>query len=534
MKSLEISRDETEALREEMYGRTIVFLFVISFAIALFPLSRTNYLLFHTLVELTSIAFSFTLFSIGWNARKFTQNDSFLLLATAFLIVGSLDVLHTLSYKGMGVFPVEIANPPTQYWIAARFVQAASYLIAAFHVGKSRRLKPWLTLACYLIGGFLLKLTIWPLQIFPECYVEATGLTTFKIAAEYLICFILGVSGFLFWTRKQHFNPDVLKFLLLSIVLTILSEFSFTLYQDIYGISNILGHILKLASVVALYRAFVYGALKTPYSTLFHELTESHVALDKELEQRQKKEKELQEANMELEAFVRTVSHDLRKPLTVISSGAELLQYELDGQINSSQKKVLSSIEDQGHRMSKLMDDLLNLAKVGTPDQERQSVKPSLVAAQVLEDLSQDIMAKKCRIEIRDMPEIQGHPSLIYQLLLNLVSNAVSYGANPEKPIEVGATLQDNVYRIYVKDHGSGISSEDKDNIFTLFYRGDQSKTQGTGIGLAIVQKIAQLYSGRAFIEDTAGGGATFWVELAIDKSSSEHSIKRAQNNTSV
>lgn len=512
-----MNNNETKTRQDELFGRVFVSFAITSFVIALYPISRTNYLLFHTLVELTSIAFSFTLFSIGWNARKFTQNDSFILLAIAFLIIGSFDLLHTLSYKGMGVFPTDSADPPTQYWIAARLVQAASYLIAAFYVGKKDQIKPWRTLACYLLVGFFLKLTIWPLQVFPHCFIENVGLTTFKVTAEYLICLTLVISGFLYWKKKQHLNPTVLKLLLLSIALTVFSEFAFTLYQDVYGISNVLGHFLKLVSVVTLYRAYVYGALRTPYQTLFHELSESHVALDKELEQRRIKEEELRAANQDLEAFARTVSHDLRKPLTVITSGAELLQSELGAQINNSHKQLLNTIEEQGHRMSGLMDDLLSLAKVGTPDQQKQIIKPSLIAAQVLEDLSQEIIDKRCRVDIKEMPELEAHRTMIYQLLLNLISNAVSHGFNQDQPIEVGAEHKVNVYSLYVRDHGTGVSSDDKESIFEVFYKSDKRKSQGTGIGLAIVHKIAHFYSGRAFIEDTPGGGATFWVELLVE-----------------
>lgn len=512
-----MNSNATKARQDEKFGRVFVFLAITSFVIALYPISHTNYLLFHTLVELTSVAFAFTLFSIGWNARKFTQNDSFILLAISFLVIGSLDLLHTLSYKGMGVFPIDSADPPTQYWIAARLVQAASYLIAALYVGKHEQIKPWRTLAYYLLVGFFLKLTIWPLQIFPHCFIENVGLTTFKLTAEYLICLTLGISGFLYWTKKQHLNPAVLKLVLLSIALTVSSEFTFTLYQDVYGVSNVLGHFFKLASIVTLYRAFVHGTLRTPYQTLFYELSVSHAALDYELEQRLIKEEELRAVNQDLEAFARTVSHDLRKPLTVITSGAEILQSELGAQINNSHKKLLNTIEEQGHRMSVLMNDLLSLAKVGTPDQQKQTIKPSLIAAQVLEDLSQEIMDKKCKIEIREMPELEAHRSMIYQLLLNLISNAVSHGVNQDQPIEVGAEHKGNIYRLYVRDHGTGVSSEDKENIFEVFYQSDKKKSQGTGIGLAIVKKIAHFYSGRAFIEDTPGGGATFWVELLIE-----------------
>ena len=120
------------------------------------------------------------------------------------------------------------------------------------------------------------------------------------------------------------------------------------------------------------------------------------------------------------------------------------------------------------------------------------------------------------------MPALLAHPSLIYQLLTNLITNAVRYGSGPDKNIVVGAEERGSLYRLFVRDHGPGIPRAEREHVFTVFYRIKGNKPQGTGIGLAIVQKVARYYSGRAFVEETSGGGATFWVELEGDKGSAE------------
>ncbi len=499
---------------ESPYWRKFVFIAIGLSVIALYPLSRIEYLLFHNIVELSSIAISITLFSIGWNSRLLTRNDAYTLLAIAYLVIAGLDLMHTLSYKGMGVFPSAGVDPPTQFWIAARSMEAISYLLAGYLFGKTGRIKPWRTLVLYGVAGTLLTLCIWPWQIFPVCMDKTTGLTEFKVAAEYLICLLLMASGLIFWKIRHKFNPQLLKLLLLSIGFKILSEISFTLYQDVYGISNAAGHLFKLVSVLMVYRVLVIGSLRTPYQSIFRELTESHVALDNELIHRRNTEKQLRIANQELEAFVHTASHDLRLPLTVITGSAEFLQSELSSQIKSNQLDLLGNIEKQGHRMSTLLNDLLELAQVGTLKQSTQIVDPAKIATQVIESLSKEIMTHGCRLKVEEMPNLSAHPSLIYQLLANLIANAVRYGCNPEKPIVIGAELRDDLYRLFVRDHGPGIPGAEREQIFNVFYRISGQKLQGTGIGLAIVKKIALHYSGRAFVEETPGGGATFWVEF--------------------
>ncbi len=485
-------------------------------AAALYPLSRINFLLFHMLVEFSSIIVSITVFSIGWNTRKIARNDFYTLLAIAFLVVAGLDMLHTMTYKGMGIFPEAGVNTPTQFWIAARGVEAASFLIAALVLGNARQINDWTMLCLYLAAGTLLTLAVWPLEIFPVCLNSDAGLTPFKIAAEYLICGVLLASGTLLWLKRKELDRHLLRLLLLSIGFFICSEIVFTAYQNVYDTVNYLGHLLKIASVLALYRALVLGAFQMPYQTLFRDLTESHQALDEELAHRRITEEELRIANQELGAFVRTASHDLRAPLTVIIAGTEFLQSELAEKLPESLEKLLGTIGKQGDRMSRLLNDMLTLACIGSLDQPPEIVDPVAVATQVIGDLQEQAAVLNCRIETGTMPPLPAHPTLIYLLLLNLVGNAVRYGVNPEHPVRIEGEPTSTGYLFSVIDHGPGIPIEERKQIFDVFYRIQDKETQGTGIGLATVQKIARHYNGRAYVEETPGGGATFRVDITI------------------
>jgi signal transduction histidine kinase len=118
-------------------------------------------------------------------------------------------------------------------------------------------------------------------------------------------------------------------------------------------------------------------------------------------------------------------------------------------------------------------------------------------------------------VAVGDLPTLRVPRTLLFQVFHNLIGNAIRYGCKPGDVIEVGGERKEEKVRLYVRDYGPGIPEEERGLIFEAFYRGTTGKdNKGTGIGLATVQKIARLFDGRAWVEDTPGGGSTFWVEL--------------------
>ena len=139
----------------------------------LYLLSRQNYLLFHSIVEIFSIVIAFTIFAIAWNSRRLIDNNYFIFVGIAFLFVAGLDVFHTLAYKGMGVFPSFVGpNLATQLWIATRYVLGFSFLIPLFFT--KRKIKPSIIVAGYGIVTALLLATIFYWQNFPVAYDNST------------------------------------------------------------------------------------------------------------------------------------------------------------------------------------------------------------------------------------------------------------------------------------------------------------------------------------------------------------------------
>ena len=266
-------------MRESAERRTVVPILAYGalFLLGLYGASLYSYLLFHVLVEGFSIVIACSIFVLVWNSRRIIDNPYLVIIGIACLFVGVMDFLHTLAYKGMGIFPAYGSNLPTQLWIVARYLQGISFVIAPLLMKRTVNY-PGVLRVFSLVSAFLV-LSIFPLDIFPDCYLEGVGLTRFKILSEYIISssFLLAIL-LLLW-RRRDFDPRVLRLLCISLVLTVFSELAFTLYVDVYGFFNFLGHFFKLVAFYFFYKALIETGLVTPYNLLFRNLKQSEEAL---------------------------------------------------------------------------------------------------------------------------------------------------------------------------------------------------------------------------------------------------------------
>jgi len=257
----------------------------IIFVIVLYIISLNNYLLFHGIVELVGIAIAFSIFILVWNTRKFLPDAFFLIIGISLLFTGSLDLIHTLAFKGMGVFAGNSADLPTQLWIAARYFQVIAIFIATLFIGKSitkdRKYDADIIIIACATAFVLLLTSIFYWQNFPHCFIEGSGLTPFKIVSEYIISLILAATVIVLILKRRHFDTLVWKLLISSLVFLILGELAFTSYVSVYGFMNMLGHLFRLVSVYLFYRAIVVVGLTRPYDLLFHDLKQNQEALEK-------------------------------------------------------------------------------------------------------------------------------------------------------------------------------------------------------------------------------------------------------------
>lgn len=206
-------------------------------------LSDVSYLFAHTLGELMSIVIGITALVVASTSRLFTRNHFVVYVAVALGWCAGLDVLHTLVFKGMQVLPIDSANPATQFWLAARSMQAVALMTAPWFLQRTVRVG-WLHLG---FGGWSALCTYLIFSgHFPTGYADGIGLTPFKVVTEYVIIATLGVAMLLFWRHRAHM-PFRLWLGVSTAALTMMaSEFAFTQYVSVYAHANLIGHILKI------------------------------------------------------------------------------------------------------------------------------------------------------------------------------------------------------------------------------------------------------------------------------------------------
>lgn len=268
----------------------IVFWAVVIFLLHFISLS--NNLLFHTLVELFSIIIAYVIFLVAWESKAFLENRYLMLLGISYFFIGTMDLLHTLSYERMGVFSWSDTNLPTQLWIASRYMESISFLIASLLLvdsGKRSAKKDtapvekvrfaWEIFIAYAGVTLILLLSIFVFGNFPVSYIEGRGLTSFKIISEYVISLILACSLVLLYSKRDRFENHVFRLLAASIILTAISDLTFTRFIYVDDFSFAIGHYLKLLSFYLVYRAVVSTGFSEPYSILFRELKQNEEAL---------------------------------------------------------------------------------------------------------------------------------------------------------------------------------------------------------------------------------------------------------------
>jgi len=238
--------------------------------LGLLVISHYNYLMFHVVAELFSITVAWSVFLLVWNVRRYMDNDALAFLGIAYLYVGILDMLHTLAYKGMNIFALsDSANTATQLWISGRVMEAVSLFCFPLLLGRRFRQQPFMCL--FFSVTVLLILSIFAWDVFPVCYVEGFGLTGFKIGSEIAVCLLL-IGGIYLMRGTKELDVNIYYLVTTAMAMTIAAEVFFSLYTDVYGITNLIGHFFKIISFFLIYLSLIRSGLTRPYAVLFRDL----------------------------------------------------------------------------------------------------------------------------------------------------------------------------------------------------------------------------------------------------------------------
>ncbi len=242
--------------------------------------------------------------------------------------------------------------------------------------------------------------------------------------------------------------------------------------------------------------------------------------LNDQLEQRVRQlTAELEAANHELEAFTYSVSHDLRAPLRHVNGFVRILVDEFRDDLNAQAQHYLERIEEGARRMGRLVDDLLNLARVGRQNPQPRVTALGSVVREVISDLEPELAGRQIDWRVAELPEVRCDPGLMHVAFTNLLSNAVKYTRPRAQPvIEVGQATRDGERAFFVKDNGVGFDMKYADKLFGVFQRLHRAdEFEGTGVGLATVQRIVHKHGGRIWAEAEPDRGAAFYFTLAPD-----------------
>jgi len=229
----------------------------------------------------------------------------------------------------------------------------------------------------------------------------------------------------------------------------------------------------------------------------------------------------LAEANKELEAFAYSVSHDLRAPLRAIDGFSKIVAEDYGDKLDEDGQRQLGVIQNSARDMGKLIDDLLAFSRMGRKSLKKSKINMHTLADDVTDSLQLAEKKQRITLNIKELPSALGDRAMLREVLVNLLSNAMKFSRPKDKPaIEISGSIKGSESIYYVKDNGVGFDMKYKEKLFQVFQRlHSADEFEGTGIGLALVQRIVHRHGGRVWAESKVNKGATFYFSLPRAKS---------------
>ncbi|MCP3994706.1 MAG: HAMP domain-containing histidine kinase [bacterium] len=300
--------------------------------------------------------------------------------------------------------------------------------------------------------------------------------------------------------RREH-RATIVRIALVSVVVSEIITIALT--------RILLGEILEEGMLIALICAAPISALLADRQLRMRYLIEN------QRDQLSVLNGELSARNSDLDAFARTVAHDLKNPLTTIIGMTDLLASDPDPAQTEQTSEFLAAIAQSGDLAIEIIDGLLLLHGIQNESQELVAVDTRETVTSALETLASDI-ERNAAVVSKSGPllPVKAHAPWLAQVWINLISNALKYGGSPPAVDLVSQAMPDSMVRFEVTDNGDGIAPEDRERIFTEFERADDTSAPGHGIGLAIVTRVIDRLGGEIGVDKAPSGGSTFWFTV--------------------
>ena len=348
------------ATRSLLRDKYPVYLSGVLVMLGLYMTSRFSYLLFHTIAKLFSVLIAFSTFLLAWNSRRFLDNNYLLFLGIALPFIGGVDLLHALSFPGMGIFVLHDANLTAQLWITGRYLTGLSLLVAPIFACGS--LSPRRVLLAFAAFSSLLLYSIFA-GLFPVCYVEGQGLTPFNQVSELVITITLIAAIVGLGRNRARLEDDMYRYLVAAIVAIIAAGLALTLLTPVYSATGVVGPLLNIAAFYLVYKALIEAGLTRPYDLLFRNLKQSEQELKRHQSQREElvlaRTADLTRANQQLQEHTaerfrlltqtQEQAHQVRHIVDTVPEGVLLLSADLEViLVNPLAKEYLAQLAGAG------------------------------------------------------------------------------------------------------------------------------------------------------------------------------------------
>lgn len=483
----------------------LMILFYSSILFALWLLS-SHYLLFHAYAEGFSIVIAIVMFIITWNSRHVIDNYYLYFIGLTYLFVANFDFLHTLGYSGMNVFP-DYDFYANQLWVVGRFMESISLLLGFYFLKRKKRVNAIWVMVIYAIISTIFILLILVFKVFPECFIEGVGQTPFKIVSELIIIGILSLAIVGLYKNKDRFPKGILYSILLSFIVTIISELFFTIYIHNYGISNILGHFAKIVSFYLIYRSIIKTGINEPYQVIFNNLNE--------------KKMELQRLNEEKTQLFSVLAHDLRNPFNGLLNLSQIIYDEYDELPPEELKTFIKDIYVSSRSLFTITDNLLEWSRINLENLniKRERVRLLEIIQKTQEMLKLPLESKRIKLVPMGLEDVtlMADKQSLFIIFRNIISNAMKFSFENSR-IEITHNDLGQEVQIEIKDYGIGMTKhklKSLSNSLITSTPGTQHET-GTGLGINIIKKHLELNQGKMTIKSVENEGTT--VVLSFPK----------------